>query len=525
MGLAERPLLLTLMASLHAWRGGSLPERREELYADAVELLLNTWERQRMTLDRTGQPIQLQPSLAEWLRVDRQEVRQVLEELAFEAHVAQPDLAGTADVDEGKLVGRLLHLSRNPGADAAQLLAYLRDRAGLLVERGMGVYTFPHRTFQEYLAACYLTGGSFPEEAAELGRKEPGRWREVILLAGAKAARGAVASVWHLADDLCFQEPDGPGTGSPDDWGALLAGQVLMESADLARVSGANEVKLDRVRRWLVHLMRIDIFPVLERAAAGRALATLGDPRFDPAHWYLPKEPLLGFVEVPEGSFQMGDDRRKVVLPTFYMARYPVTVAQFRAFVEASGYKKAHPYSWGGLANDPVIAVDWQDALDYCRWLGERLRELAVKRQGESASPWGALARSDLVACLPSEAEWEKAARGMEGNVYPWGEEEDPNRANYSKTGLLRTSAVGCFSGGISHYGCEEMSGNVWEWTREDGREYLESASQRLRVVRGGAFHSATRSIRCAGRERNYPNVQSSNIGFRVALSPFHSDL
>ncbi|HZF10799.1 MAG TPA: SUMF1/EgtB/PvdO family nonheme iron enzyme [Thermoanaerobaculia bacterium] len=554
LGLAERPLLLTLMASLHAWRGGSLPERREELYAEAVELLLNTWERQRMTLDRKGQSVQIEPSLAEWLRVDRQEVRQALEELAFEAHGAQPDQEGTADVEEGKLVGRLLHLSRNPGADAVQLLTYLRDRAGLLVERGVGVYTFPHRTFQEYLAACHLTGGSFPEEAARLGREDPGRWREAVLLAGAKAARGAVSSAWQLADALCFQEPGGPGTGLEDEWGALLAGQVLAESADLGRVSGANAVKLDRVRRWLLQLMRTDTFPVLERAAAGRALATLGDPRFDTNYWYLPREPLLGFVKVSAGPFQMGSNkgdpgayeneipRHEVHLPQFYIARYPVTLAQFRAFVEASGYEPADPCSLKGLANHPVVRVTWYDAIAYCRWLAERLRELAQERKVGEGGLWAALAADELRVCLPSEAEWEKAARGSDGRLYPWGNEADPNRANYAETGLLRTSAVGSFVGGSSPNACEDMGGNVEEWTRsvfgelggpafgypyvaEDGRENIEASSQHMRVVRSGMFAFISRSIRCARRNWINPTYRLDFTGFRVVLSPFRSDL
>jgi formylglycine-generating enzyme required for sulfatase activity len=538
MGLAERPLLLTLIASLHAWRGGSLPERREELYADAVELLLNTWERQRMTVDRAGKPVQLQPSLAEWLRVDRQQVRQVLEELAFEAHGAQPDLAGTADVEEGKLVSRLLHLSRNPGADAVELLAYLCDRAGLLVERATGVYTFPHRTFQEYLAACHLTGGSFPEEAAQLGRQDPGRWREAVLLAGAKAARGAVASVWSLADALCFRERGTSDTGPEDCWGALLAGQALAESADLARVSGANEVKLDRVRSWLGYLIRTAAFPVLERAAAGQALAVLGDPRFDPDRWYLPREPFLGFIEIPEGPFLMGQvvllplpepyerPRHEANLPTFYIARFPVTVAQFRTFVSASGYRPATPKSLEGLANHPVTNVNRYDAQAYCRWLGERLREYERQIGAKAAGGfWSALAAGDLAVCLPSEAEWEKAGRGMDGRLFPWGEQNDPNRANFDQTGLMRTSAIGCFPGGVSPYGCEEISGNVWEWTRSTWGGTQENSDPSAEfALRGGGFSDSSRHISCAIRFRFASNLRDSSTGFRVALSPFLSN-
>jgi formylglycine-generating enzyme required for sulfatase activity len=523
MGLAERPLLLTLMASLHAWRGGSLPEQREELYADAVELLLNTWERQRLTVDRTGKPVQLQPSLAEWLRVDRQEVRQVLEELAFEAHGSQADLSGTADLEEGKLVSRFLHLSRNPGADAVQLLAYLRDRAGLLVERGMGVYTFPHRTFQEYLAACHLTGGIFPDEAARLGREDPGRWREVVLLAGAKAARGAVATVWHLAEALCFREPGAPEVGPEDNLGALLAGQVLLESGDPRRMSEANKMKLQQVRHWLVYLMRTDTFPVLERATAGRVLAGLGDPRFDPDLWYLPKEPLLGFVKVPAGPFQMGDDLHEVEVPTFYIARYPVTVAQFYVFVEASSYEPEDRSCLIGLANHPVLRVSRNDALAYCKWLGERLRERQAD-SGETENVWEALAAGDLHTCLPSGAEWEKAARGTDGRTYPWGEEADPNRANFAETGLWRSSAVGCFPTGASPYGCEEMSGNVLEWTPKNRQVDIHVPTLRYGVLRGGSWLSNAQSIRCIFSSSFPPDRSYFTIGFRVVLSPFCSD-
>ncbi len=553
LALAEAPLLLKLMASLQMSRGGSLPERREELYSEAVELILNTRERQRMELDESGKPVLPQPSLSEWLEADRQKVRQVLEELAFEAQRAQPELSGTGDVDEGRLLGRLFRVSHKPGADALQLVAYLRDRAGLLVERSQGIYTFAHRVFQEYLAACHLTGEGFPGEAARLGREDPLRWREAVLLAGAKAARGAVASAWYLADALCRREPGEPQCGPADDWGALLAGQLVAESAHLPQApKKARRNKLERLRRWLLHLLQSESFPVRERCAAGTALAAIGDPRFDASRWSLSQEPFLGFVPIPEGFFGMGSNKQddpqaadrempchEVKLPLFWMARFPVTVGQFRVFVRDRGYRPADLGSLDGPENHPVVRVSWGDALAYSRWLEERLRELGqeLQRQQGCLGAFGAdLAAGRIRPSLPSEAEWEKAARGNDRRMYPWGGEPDPNRANFSATGLFERSAVGSFHGGASPFGCEEMCGNVWEWTRSlagviprpwspypyldaDAREDLDAKATAPRVLRGGAFLDNAKRVRCAFRSRNVPNTWSDSIGFRVALS------
>ena len=567
--LAERPLLLTLMASLHAWRGGSLPEKREELYADTVDLLLDWWERPKMVRDAQGNVTVRQPSLAEWLRVDKDKVRSLLNEMAYRAHAAQPDEVGTADVSEGELLAALSHLSQNPEVkeNPALLADYLSQRAGLLLPRGVGVYTFPHRTFQEYLAACYLTDQGYPEEVAELARTDPNRWREVALLAGAKAARGTASAIWSLVDALCHNDVGQDGILPEEDaWGALLAGQALVENANLAQVSARNRPKLERVRTHLAyHVLRADglegrlALPATERAAAGAALAKLGDPRFRADAWHLPDDPLLGFVRIPAGKFLMGTraedipallerfggnrewyemetPQHEVDLPEYYIGRYPVTVAQWRAFVQASGHQPADEDSLRDPDNHPVRYVTWHEARAYCDWLTGRLREWEETPEPLRALLVGAGGGPPWRVTLPSEAEWEKAARGgLRDNPYPawvcpWGDEPDPNRANYDDTGIGATSAVGCFPGGASPYGVEDMSGNVWEWCRTKWENNYENYrgddnldGDAHRVLRGGSFDLFQRSVRCAFRSSYFPRLINWGLGFRLAVvvSPF----
>jgi formylglycine-generating enzyme required for sulfatase activity len=558
--LATRPLLLTLMASLHAWHGGSLPEKREALYADAVDLLLDQWESPKVVRDAAGQPLVRQPSLAEWLKVDRDVVRAELNRLAFEAHRDQPQLVGTADVSQDRLIAALLDVANNPEVNPVRLVEYIRDRAGLLAARGEGVYTFPHRTFQEYLAACHLTDFGFPRYLVELVRADPQRWREATLLAGAKAAGGTTSAAWNLAEALCHHPPPAAGTTCPeaDCWGALLAAQVLLENEGprLKEVTDWDAPKLERIRRWLLAIVEQGQLPPVDRALAGEALAALGvgdDRDFDE------------LVTVPAGPFLMGsreaDDQARdlekpqheLTLPTFKIGRYPVTNAQYRRFIEAGGYREKRWWTEAGWAekenprlekkawteprlwqhrrynrpNQPVVAVSWYEAVAYCAWLTELWRAE------------GRITAAEEVR-LPTEAEWEKAARGTDGRLYPWGNDWDETKCNTGELGLGNTSPVGIFPDGASRYGCLDMAGNVWEWTASlwgkdwskpqfnypydsmDGREDLEAGNDLLRVVRGGSFDGDRNYARCAARYRNLltPQYRYWNDGFRGVVSP-----
>jgi formylglycine-generating enzyme required for sulfatase activity len=553
MSLAERPLLLTLMASLHAWRGGTLPDKRERLYADAVDLLLERWESQRIIRDpKTNEPM-LQPSLAEWLKVDRDKVRDLLNQLAYEAHAGQGELVGTADVPESALIMGLMNLSQNPNVKPKLLIQYLRDRAGLLIPRGVGVYTFPHRTFQEYLAACHLTDHDYPYLIAKLTRTEPNRWREVALLAGAKAASGAaVFALWSLVDSLSPERENGDGEACY--WGAQIAGQAVIEIADLEKVSESTQTKVDRLRARLLDIMEGNHLPAVERAQAGINLSALGDPRFNSDLWHLPADETLGFTLIPAGKFLMGSDDRddekpqhEVPLPDFWMARYPVTVAQFKAFTEATKYSFDY-WQYNYIATHPVVAVTWYEALKYAEWLDKELRQHAEKqvKSGVKNPLWQGLAEGNLHITLPSEAEWEKAARGGSprllgegrgGEVYPWQGGFDPDKANTSETKIGDPSVVGCFPAGASPYGLLDVSGNVWEWTRslwgkdyskpsykypynpKDGeRENLKAENEVLRVLRGGSFPNEASDARCAARVRCTPDDWHLNRGFRVVV-------
>jgi formylglycine-generating enzyme required for sulfatase activity/energy-coupling factor transporter ATP-binding protein EcfA2 len=585
--LTETPLLLTLVSIIHHRQ--QLPDSRKDLYERCTRLLLEEWEKARpgdagRQLHRELTPDQVPASFD-----DR---AYYLEPAAYWLlETGRPQ----ASADEwARTIARMLELgeSEEEVADLKIFLRWAAHRSNLLEEREDEVYAFAHhRTFQEYMAARYLS--KRPERLEEaLARVSDQGWRETLRLLAAVLDPDQRR---RFLREALAQHPTA---------GALLAGECLAEIDD------------DRLRRQLLidtqsQLLRVlgGSSPAADRVAAGDLLgrSQIGDPRFDTSRLSLPGEPRLGFVKIPPGPFWLGS-REKTDLNwetelghtqpydipyAYYVARYPVTVAQFTHFVENGGYEnethwtdlglgwlkgtfesdlswikddgdrqrwsdwlarrppelRHQPMGWDeqrSRRNHPVTGVTWFEAMAYCAWLTEQIRKstsLQVDMELEDSR------LTDWVIRLPTEVEWEKAARGglqipdlqspMPDSLshipnpepqreWPWQGDFDADKANAEEIGLRRTSAVGVFPDGASPYGCLDMAGNVWEWCHTlwadypydptDGRE-AESHPGR-RVVRGGSWILDQRSVRCASRHNGSPDFFLTGSGFRVVLAP-----
>jgi len=379
------------------------------------------------------------------------------------------------------------------------------------------------------MAACHLAAyEDYPREAAKRVCEDPNLWRIVFVLAAGYAARThrpgqAIAAV----NELCpvpVNEADN--RDAAEFRLAEIAAEALIEIGLLGvRRDRTGKAAIQRITNWLLAAIEADtILEPKERVSAGNALARLGDPRFDPANFYLPKDDNLGFVEISAGSFIMGSDKERdkdanddeiphsVKLSAYSINRYPVTVAQFKVFMEDSNYP-VDDEDWeryNRIANHPVVQVSWDDATAYCKWLSEKL---------------GCQIR------LPTEAEWEYAARGADGRIYPWEDDSiDPNKANYGAIediGIKTTSPVGCYPSGNRPNGISDMAGNVFEWCQDWEGDYpsdsvidpIGPSTGSYRVLRGGCWSSDARRCRTADRFSLSPGYRRNYRGFRLVFS------
>ena len=231
-------------------------------------------------------------------------------------------------------------------------------------------------------------------------------------------------------------------------------------------------------------------------------------------------------VHIPAGEFLRGSQKRnkralasekpqrRIYLEEYWIGKYPVTNAQYAVFVEATGRRPPEHWEGGrppaGKENHPVVNVRWWGALAYCRWLTEVT--------GKPYRP-------------PTEAQWEKAARGTNRRVYPWGNRWDSQKCNTREGRKGDTTPVGAYSpAGDSPYGCADMAGNVLEWVADwYGEDYYarSSASQNpygpasgaVKVLRGGSWSADRRGARCACRLYGNRKATRPEVGFRCALS------
>ena len=304
---APNPLLLTVMALVHTHKN-RLPEARALLYEETIDFLLWQWEEMKYSGTDTAPDLRQLLAEAECMDTD---LKQALWRLAFEAHRdgGTDDTEAVAGIGELPLEKALAALHPRQSRDWAQhVIEAMKLRAGLLLERTPGVYTFPHRTFQEYLAGAYLSAQSdFATQAAHLATAGA-LWREVILLAVGRLIHlgGDTAKPLALVAELCPAKAVDTDIAWQQAW---LAGDVLLEIGRSRRRGSRQAHDLDERVRWrLVELLWADRLRPVERAAAGDTLARLEDPRFRADAWYLPAEPLLGFRRIPAGPFLMGSD-------------------------------------------------------------------------------------------------------------------------------------------------------------------------------------------------------------------------
>ncbi|MFZ4701927.1 MAG: formylglycine-generating enzyme family protein, partial [Candidatus Methylumidiphilus sp.] len=300
----------------------------------------------------------------------------------------------------------------------------------------------------------------------------------------------------------------------------LAIGDRLAERGDPRKGVGVKEYEIidyaPEVQRLLDELNDIKTEPP-RRLEVGNLLAEMGDPRpgvgLDESGL-----PDIDWVEIPAGPFIYGEDKSQQTLdlPKFKISRYPVTNSQFQAFIDAGGYQDER--WWQDLikpepkkpqfkqANRPRETVDWSEAVAFTRWLSEQ--------RGVNIT-------------LPTEQQWEKAARGRDGRVYPWGNEFRSGIANHDETvdksgsyNLQETSAVGIYPQGESPYQVADMAGNVWEWClndydQPDQIDVIQSAN--YRVLRGGSWGYGQGHLRSAYRFWGSPDDRYYDIGFRLA--------
>jgi formylglycine-generating enzyme required for sulfatase activity len=401
-----------------------------------------------------------------------------------------------------------------------ELLERETSDSGIILSAGSNL-RFWHLSFQEYLAALEIGGLSEAQQirrVVESGRLYRPEWRETMRLLGGVLWKQGEAKVEGLFQAILSQVGDTATLQDQVRCAALLSAMMR----DLSRMKYTP--RMPDYERTVKAVMGIfetgeaERIEIAKRIEVADLLGQAGDPRLEEENW----------VTILPGTFYIGSQRNdrkspnfdpeasvhespvhQVTLQGFRIRRFPVTVQEFEAFIVDKGYS-THEYWLEGFGqfeapedweqqkehpNRPVVGVNWFEATAYCAWVGGR---------------------------LPTEAEWERAARGPDGARYPWGNEPplDPSRANYAQR---CPTPVGLYPKGNTAEKVCDMLGNVYEWCGDWYTPYeagmrVDPGVGKEKVLRGGSWNNRDpRNIRVSSRNGNEPPNRSATIGFRCA--------
>jgi hypothetical protein len=500
--LAGNPLLLTAMCIIYD-QGKRLPHDKYVLYDRIVETVLHKRYADKERIDpirerlaalalgmHTGAELGQQRSTPEATASDR-EIDAILQ--------AYQQLDGATDKGV---------------SDTVRVREDLLSQSGLLVSRGDDTAAFYHLSIQEFLAGERLHVLHIRAWddliAVMMQRAASAGWRNTCsFLFGCLVAKTSrhvgVEFLQEIAKRLTIPAADPSRRGQQAGaWNqAIVLGDCLQI---LAGREAAIPDSLTRFFQQCVFQAIEQEIAVKDRHTLAVALGRLGDPRIVvDLRWKTHPDDHPGYVKIDAGKYRVGDEKRAVkIAEPFWLSKYPVTTSQYAQFLQDGGYSR--PESWSdegwqwvesqrvaipahwrdpefNAPNQPVVGVSWWEAEAFCRWAG---------------------------GALPTEQQWEAAARGPEGLVYPWGDEWEDDICNSDEAQLGGTSAVGIFPRDESPFGLKDMVGNVWEWCAD-------SWGGSDRVSRGGGWAFDAEDCRAAFRYWVGPSRRLDDLGFRLA--------
>ena len=545
---SRNPLALTMVCLLALENEGQLPRDRVDLYERLITLFVA--EKHRAEWDGPARDISAK---------DRRSALRLLAQRWVEARSKESE---AASLSTERCQAALTELVDGKAEVARDLVTRLEHRTGLLalkeVRRSEDYYEFPHRTIPEFLVAESTVRLGPKGQPVLLDHAADGDWREIIRLYAGIASREKPTEelAWSLLRGLLTRT-------KPGFWKNILGKVDVNRTAVFGRLAaeclaecpdppGKLVEAVDHLQETFLDPERSANFPARERVEFWTAMDTW-HPAVDA------RARALGWVQIPAGRFWLGaepgdEDASQNEYASglthgdwldlnevYWIRRWPTTVAEFSEFVDARGYEDnaywpgearafrdaletMEPELWTqqreGAPSCPVTGISWWEAVAFCRWWNQ---------QRDRAPAPGLQIR------LPTEIEWEKAARGSQDRRrYPWGSRDAPDRRNGHDTkGLFGVSPVGAFPPGHSPFGLWDASGNVWEWTsstykgnawRAQPHTVDISDSDSPRVCRGGSWDSVPRWLRVS--DRSFvgwrPSDRGVVLGFRVAASPRH---